>query len=250
MEISRAQVRTEEDVDLSKGAREVEPTFAELKAYVAADDAGAGAAAADPAADPAAGGAAGGGRSRRRVRGGAAGGAADGGSLASDLVARISQELKAGPDKVREAWDARFTCVATLRDGVMEKPPTYYSPHTANYGKGSWLREGVQQVQAAQGPKQPGAQQGVVTAANKDDAKLYPEFSDDPEVWWKAQAPATKLDILRAMAAEKLFRVKQVVPKPCGECGGRGSIQRFNDAAPRRCPMCRGLKQLTGIIYE
>jgi hypothetical protein len=76
----------------------------------------------------------------------------------------------------------------------------------------------------------------------------YPELSDDPEVWWKVQSHETKQRILRAFAAEKIFKVKEIKGQNCKECAGKGYI--VTGSEPVTCTVCRGLKTMVVVIYE
>jgi tetratricopeptide (TPR) repeat protein len=155
------------------------------------------------------------------------------GGLGGDLVHRISRTLDIPPGEVRKIWADRFHQTAVVRDGQLQKSPVYYSKHIINYGKGSWLREGTAQGRGHNAPQH-----------------VHPEYSDDPDIWWTAQYPETKAAILKAMAVEKIFKVKGYKHRACPECGGRGVVSGNGGAAMARCPNCRGLKVLTAVIYE
>lgn len=169
------------------------------------------------------------------------------GGLGRDIENRISEALNITPAEVREIWDARFKQTAKYDDGALVKSPIYVSPHTVSYGKGSWLRQGVTQAQGAQAGHRGQRNQ----QQRQQPQNVHPEFSDDPDTWWLAQYAETKFDVLKALAAESLFHVKNLKYRPCGECGGTGMVNVWNGGAGMmRCPLCRGLKALTTVIYE
>jgi hypothetical protein len=167
--------------------------------------------------------------------------------LGGDIVKRISQTLSITPKEVREIWEDRFRQTAVYRDGELVKTPIYISKHFANYGKGGWLRDGVSQAGGGAG----GGRRGVNRGGQQPQAQqqVHPEFSDDPDTWWMVQYTETKLAILKALAAENLFKVKEMRNRACPECGGKGGISSANGTAIR-CPFCRGLKVLTTVVYE
>lgn len=166
------------------------------------------------------------------------------GGLGGDIVKRICHALSITPKEVREIWDNRFTQSAVYRDGELVKTPIYVSKHFAHYGKGSWLREGVSQSGGGGGGRRGGNRGG------QQPQRVHPEFSDDPDVWWQVQYTETKLAILKAMAAEQIFKVKELKNRACPECGGKGAVSASSGAAAIRCPMCRGLGVLTTVIYQ
>jgi len=206
------------DVDLAKAHHSSDPTVTELKTYVTDAENG----------------------------------------LGKDILNKISETLRLDPEKVKGIWEGRFAQTALLRpDGSLEKTPTYISIHQAYYDKGSWLREGAmvqpaKDAQAKAGNGRMNARGEAVdqTQQDKELIKRFPELSEEPDVWWSVQRSETKAVILRAVAAEKLFRVKEVKGKPCPECAGRGAIITNNAAGYMVCPYCRGLKLLYQVFYE
>ncbi|MBI3830871.1 MAG: hypothetical protein HY291_15230 [Planctomycetes bacterium] len=265
LEIRAKDILSIQDVDLSKSFRAIEPSFAELKAYVT--DANAG--------------------------------------LGKDIVSRISQLLKIDEQKIKDTWAGRFNRTATYEEGNLVHTPVYANLHSAFYSSGSWLRDGAQFAPNGNGGaggrnnggrngggrnggsggnsgssgsggtggsglggftsggnnggRNGGNNGGRNGNANGNNAqeeqdKLFPQNSDDPEIWWRVQSGETRLSILRAFASEKLFRVKEPVSgKVCPECGGKGGIEvTGNDSQLTmvRCPLCRGLRLLTVINYE
>ncbi|MCZ7645056.1 MAG: hypothetical protein M5U26_07195 [Planctomycetota bacterium] len=226
--IPAKDILTKQDVDLSKSARAVEPTFAELKQYVTDAQGGIG----------------------------------------KELIAKISARLKVDEAKVRDAWGGRFNQTAEYKDGQLVKSKTYVTLHEAPYGKGSWLRDGVQAVQAnpqgqGQGRNQGGRNQGGrnnntggqnggsnLVAAEQE---VNPDDSDDPEIWWKGQSSNVKFNLLRGMAVEKLFKVKDIKGDRCSQCAGKGYVEiwdGYGSLSQYRCPTCRGLTALFRVFYE
>jgi hypothetical protein len=166
------------------------------------------------------------------------------GGLGGDLVKRISDTLSIKPSEVREIWNTRFKQTARYEDGELIKSPLYVTKRYAHWGKGSWLRDGVTQA------RNPASRRRGRTSRNQQQQqRIHPEYSDDPNVWWLAQYGETKFAILKAMAAEKLFRVKEYKHRVCPECGGRGAVWS-GGGNNMRCPLCRGLKVLTTVIYH
>lgn len=227
-EIDAKDILSVQDIDLSKSFSTKTPTFAELKAYVT-DKAG---------------------------------------GLGKDIVTTIAQKLRVEEQRVTDVWEGRFNRTAKYVNGQMEKSPIYTSLHKAYYGKGAWLRDGVQLLNAPNqgtsrntgrnsgGNTSRNSGYGTNTARTDGDKPAYvnPETSDDPEVWWGAQQSDVKLHTLRAMGAEKLFRIKEpVTGKPCPSCGAKGVIEIWDAFGTRRwerCPTCRGLCILPEIFYE
>jgi rubredoxin len=213
IQIPRKDILTILDVDLSKGIRMADPTFGGLKAYVT-----------DPS-----------------------------GGLGKDIVARISDTLKIDEAKVREIWESRFVQTGTYDSGDLKKTPIYTTLHEATFSKGGWLREGMSMADPTAGqPKVPRPRRFAAGSNNQQNQqKLNPDFSDDPEVWWKIQVPETRFCVLKAFAAEKLFRVKEIRTKPCPECGGAGVLRVWGGVTDYAvCPSCRGAKVIFRVIYE
>lgn len=215
-EVPRETILSVEDVDLSRAAGKRDPTFAELKAW--AND----------------------------VQNG----------IGKDIVDRICLALKADRHRVLEAWRDRFRSVTRIDEaGQYIRIAGRATRHRAFYGKGSWLREGVVQVPISTLVPGYEPQKASGYARTRRPRWVDPELSNDPEVWWKAQRWRTKVNILLAIASEKLFRViKPLTGKPCQECGCKGYRTvvdlRKNEIRYVRCPCCRGLKLLTVIQYE
>ncbi len=79
------------------------------------------------------------------------------------------------------------------------------------------------------------------------------EETDDPGIWWKSQTSSTKLKVLRAMAAEKVFKMYNKTDLSCPTCSNKGvigaSVAGGNESI-QRCPTCRGSGLLYKIIYH
>jgi tetratricopeptide (TPR) repeat protein len=214
IQVPRADILTMTDVDLSKAARTVNPTLAELKAYVT-----------DAA-----------------------------GGIGKDVAMRISQVLSLDEAKIREIWDGRLAQTAVYEAGTLKTTPCYATLHTATYGKGSWLRDGVSLPQAQGQTNLPRRNQRTRYGAQTqtDPQNVPPEYSDDPEIWWTVQSAETKANILKAMCAEKLFKVKEVIQRPCHECAGTGVITIWSGGTTELvpCPACRGLRVTFHLLYR
>ena len=216
--IAGKDVMSVQDVDLSKGVREVSPSWDELKAYVT-----------DTGSDS---------------------------GLKGQLVARIVEVTRAKKEKIREIIDDRLKRTATYDAGKLTMSPLYASYHDASYGKGSWLREGVRPMPIEQrntGQRSYGVRnnsRGQSTYAFNPQEDEHPDLTDDPNVWWRYQATETQLGVLRALAAEKLFVVESVQEQNCPGCGAKGVIATQGSDQMQRCPTCRGIGKLFKIVYK
>src|SRR5205823_6601452 len=127
--------------------------------------------------------------------------------------------------------------------------------------KGSWLREGSKPMANPDNNKNVskhkiervrsgnGSYTWKVTAEPQKDEE-NPDTTDDPLIWWKYQVPETRLNILRGMMAEKVFKrvdapgVTNPIKISCPTCGNAGIIKVTGiggNEAPIRCPDCRGI---------
>ncbi|MBE7463366.1 MAG: hypothetical protein HS116_07665 [Planctomycetes bacterium] len=193
VEIPRAEIVSTQDIDLSEAHHTVAKTYDELRQYVTDAE----------------------------------------GGLGKDVIVRIAKVLGSDEAKVRDAWQGRFNQTAAYENGQLVKSKVWASVHETSYGLGGWLREGstyLQEKQAQQALTQAQNPQRPRTTGNNPnnasnlvpaDAQEDPAESDDPNVWWTAQRSETQVEILRAMAAEKLFRVKQVHTVKRGEYRGK-----------------------------
>jgi len=71
---------------------------------------------------------------------------------------------------------------------------------------------------------------------------------------WTVQSLEVKFDILKALAADKLYIKKRTEYKACQTCAGEGILKVIpssgGETTEETCPTCRGLKNLTSIIFE
>ncbi|MCZ7649535.1 MAG: zinc finger-like domain-containing protein [Planctomycetota bacterium] len=155
------------------------------------------------------------------------------GGLGKDLLKRIAQALRSKEERVKDAWEGRFNRTAKYDGTQVVKTPIYTTLHTADYGPGAWLRDG--------------------SGVPEPEGNTFADNSDDPEVWWRAQPSGVREQVLKAFAAEALFRVKSQFGDTCSQCGGRGVMEIFNtqgSTAYTRCPACRGRGAARVINYE
>jgi tetratricopeptide (TPR) repeat protein len=223
IKIMRRDILSVTDVDLSEAVKQIDPTFSELKKYVTDKN----------------------------------------GGLTKAIEQKISDKLKLDPNVVKKIWDSRANQegVYNPTTGAVEKTEKFSSQHYANFGKASWLQDGVKPVKQQNQQQRPqgynitrrGNQVQVQQQQNQQQ-ETPPEFSDDPDVWWTVQTMDTKYDALKALAADKLFIKKRTEYKACPTCAGAGTIRTIpsDGGEPREdtCTTCRGLKNLTTIIFE
>ena len=205
--IQSKDIMSVQDIDLSSSAREIAATYDDLKDYVT---------------------------DKNRPDG-----------LKMEMVARISQLLKEPEAKVKEIFDARLSREGVYKNGALVVSPNYTGLHDALWGRGSWLRDGSKIAAAPQMPKPTQRQMRVavqtgqkVQQPSEDD---HPDTTDDPAVWWKFQEATTQLGILRAMASEKVFDVKETTKQACQQCSAKGEINVSSPAGimtATRCPTC------------
>ena len=200
------------DVDLAQSATQVAPAFDTLKSYVSGS------------------------------------GPED---LKGEMIARICQVLKQPKAKVQEIFDNRLAKTAVYEGGRLTSTDIYATNHSAAYGVGSWLREGSKpgpvpendaQNGLANSPFAPGTQ-GWRQAQQQQAQQQKDDPMDDPNSWWLAQTGDTQLAVLRAIAAEKVFTVKQITKVNCPNCGGTGYLTIHGGSSPTlaRCPVCRAI---------
>lgn len=217
------------DVDLSKSAKEIEPTYEQLKEYVT-------------------------------------GTGPDG--LKGDMLARIAKLTKQPESKIKEIFDGRLKQSARYEGGNYEADPRYVSLHDANYGISSWLRDGarpgpIPQNPNAQQPRQTRIRvngQNITLNNNQNQAQQPnpdedPNLTDDPEVWWKFQSNDTRLNALRCLMAEKVFKKKddKVTETTCLNCRGQKNLlvnSPTGTLEPIRCNQCRGIGVWYKFIYQ
>jgi hypothetical protein len=224
--IRAADVMTVQDIDLAVGAKEVTPSFDELKTYVT-----------DLSSD-------------------------DG--LKKQMIVYIAKLLKNVPeDHIREIFDKRLEKTATYEGhGRVQISKNWAVMHDAFYGKGSWLRDGAKPLPSPFSQLQPRVNglnwwqrvnnqvQQQQNQVNLQDST--PEMTDDPEIWWKFQDLPTHVAILKAIMAEKLFSAEPPISVPCKQCNHKGtiSVQGPDGYIDIRCPACRGLGEFYKIRYK
>jgi tetratricopeptide (TPR) repeat protein len=210
--IRAKDVMTVQDVDLSIGAKEVNSGWDDLKAYITDTGSPNG--------------------------------------LKGQMLSRIASILKKKPLEIRAIFDTRLSKTGVYEDGQLQMTKTYVTDHSSSYGKGSWLREGTRFMPS------PAAGGGGRRANNNNnnnnnnnqpapDPDENPDLTDDPAVWWRFQNMESQLAILRAIAGEKVFSIKEdVIKRPCPDCGAKGTITVIGPGGKPievRCPSCRGL---------
>jgi tetratricopeptide (TPR) repeat protein len=222
LSINMKDVASIQDVDLSQGVREVNAGYDELRKYV--EDTGS------PT------------------------------GLKSEMVARIATLLNIPQNDVRGIFDNRLEKTASYDNGDMVASKTFVTTHDASFGRGSWLRTGsrptawVQLGNQGNQPIRRDPNTGILRAiSNQPDPDVNPDATDDPAEWWKFQNSETQLAILRALMAEKVFRVINEQKPSCPNCGGGGTIPVVapgGQTVAQRCPMCRGIGNLWKIMYR
>jgi hypothetical protein len=217
--IPNREIASIDDVDLSTGVREVPLSFDDLKDYIT---------------------------DMRRSDG-----------LKAQMIMRIAKTLRGAgvtEKNVRDYFDGRLNHEGHYEDGHIISEPVYAFIHDANYGTGSWLRDGAKILPLS--PDNPVAtlrpknSRNVPYTAEKPTEN--PETSDDPNVWWTNQSADTQFSILRAMAAEKVFSAK-VVEERCNDCAGTGTVivpGPGGHPITYRCSHCRGLRVLFRLTYQ
>lgn len=180
------------------------------------------------------------------------------------MIARLAQMLKQPEAKVKEIFDNRLERTGKYENGDLKMTTTFATLHDAYWGKGSWLRDGSQPAQVKQidnpqnvkgnrkNDKNNNNGGGLQTNAQTD-PKDNPDLTDDPLVWWKYQDSTTQMEVLKAMAAEKVFGAKEVLKSGCPTCHGTSEVPAYNSSgtlSTQRCPNCRGMGFLFRIIYH
>lgn len=135
-------------------------------------------------------------------------------------------------------WKERLVAVIKWDDRGKRQELPAFSYHEANWGPGTWLREGA----PAAGPAAPGGS----------------SVQTDPERWWKSRPFQVRYQVLRAMAAEALCKVDKVMTPRCPACGGAGGDGVVGPGTgpgrlttrTRACPTCRGSGSFIKLRYR
>ncbi|MHC5055651.1 MAG: hypothetical protein ACYTKD_13155 [Planctomycetota bacterium] len=182
------------------------------------------------------------------------------GGLTADILTELEEEFrkygtKDNPvtqESIKEMWDNRLTWVITITQGGTEKTGRVYSFHEAEYKTGTWLREG-----AAIAPGGGGDGGGRGGRGGRGGNTGNSGVETDPEKWWQKQPFDVRANILRAIAAEALCDVQNVIKKRCPTCGGTGFSKQLGgtasgnlSAGARLCPTCRGMRFFVKIRYR
>jgi hypothetical protein len=173
------------------------------------------------------------------------------------MLANVAKRLKVSVKEVADLFDTRTVANGKYNGDHVVSDPKFSSFHDATYDKGSWLRDGAKplplipdsgDVRTLHPRNSRGGAYGPLAKPVED-----PELSDDPNIWWANQSTETKFNILRAFAAEKVFKAKDVIEQRCTDCGGAGTVTVSGPGGhpvTYRCPRCRGVKVLYKILYE
>jgi tetratricopeptide (TPR) repeat protein len=152
-------------------------------------------------------------------------------------------------EEITGYWDDRLRDVVTITAEGKRRTMPVYTWHQASYSKGSWLREGgagAAVVTAGEGRRQ-SSRRGSSSA-----------LEADPEKWWEQQPHELRYQILRAVAAEALCDVQDIIRYACPACSGKGGIQQISvgvrEGRPvtgyKVCATCRGSGKLVKIRYR
>lgn len=227
------------DIDLSVAAYQAYPNYDELKEYVAGAD-----------------------------------------GLKAEMCRKISQVVKIPATDVQKIFDNRLAREARYEDGKLDFTNNYATFHDAEYGTASWFRPGAPKpmkyivYQNNANPNGSSAnrygQNGTNNGGNGSNRngnnnnrnqrnpnsqkeEESAEETDDPAIWWKSQTENTKFKFLKALMAEKVFKIDHDTKISCPTCGNKGMIGQTvaggNEGA-QRCPTCRGSGVLYKIIYH
>jgi hypothetical protein len=177
------------------------------------------------------------------------------------MIAKISKSLKRPEAEVKDIFESRMNREGTYENGKLVKSDIYVTGHEANYGRGSWLREGAKPAplrpnQTPQAPRNRQTtyrnRQGIPNTPRLPDPDENPELTDDPAVWWKAQTIETQVAVLRAFMAEKVFK-GTAKPIRCPNCSGKGEVEVMGQGGNLeaiRCSACRGIGAWYKIQYK
>ncbi|HEY3324882.1 MAG TPA: hypothetical protein VGP72_30800 [Planctomycetota bacterium] len=188
--------------------------------------------------------------------------------LKAQMVAKIAKVLRSPEAKVKEVFDGRLAQEQVYEGGVLTSTPLYATFHDAAYGAGTWLRDGMRPGPRTQGNVNNNNQNNNRNWNNRGnnnnnnnqikppDPDEMPDTTDDPNVWWKFQNTETQLGVLRALAADKVFKVRleDVKKIACPSCRNIGYLPgkdpANNTPIMERCPLCRGIGVLIKLSYR
>ncbi len=217
------------DIDLSIATKQADPTYDELKEYVTGSD-----------------------------------------GLKAEMCRVISKVVKMPSADVQKIFDGRLAKEMHYEDGRVSYSNNYASFHDADYGISSWIRPGAPKPmkyivynnanQGGNGNKNGNNGRNAFNNNNNNNQKLIQqqqeetaEETDDPAIWWKTQNMETKHKFLRALMAEKVFKMDHDTKVSCPTCANKGmvgmNVAGGNEGA-QRCPTCRGSGVLYKIIYH
>lgn len=179
------------------------------------------------------------------------------GGVTADIVAALEKEYgkygttenPVSQETIKDMWENRLTWVITYTERGIVKTGRVYSFHEAEYKTGSWLREGAAINQAAGGGGNRRGGRGGNSGNNG--------IETDPEKWWQSQRFDVRANVLRAIAAEALCDVQNVINKRCPGCGGTGFSKQIGgmasgnmSAGAKICATCRGMRLFVKIRYR
>ena len=219
------------DIDLSVASKQADPSYDELKEYVTGSD-----------------------------------------GLKAEMCRNISKVVKMPSADVQKIFDGRLAKDMHYEDGRVSYSNNYASFHDADYGIASWIRPGAPKPMkyivytnnsnpqgssanrygnnGRNGNNNNNNNNQKQTALQQEETA---EETDDPAIWWKTQTMETKLKFLRAVMAEKVFKLDHETKVSCPTCANKGmvgmNVAGGNEGA-QRCPTCRGSGVLYKIIYH
>ncbi|MHC5054293.1 MAG: hypothetical protein ACYTKD_06205 [Planctomycetota bacterium] len=160
------------------------------------------------------------------------------GGIAADILRGLELEFRKYSTRdepitqqlIKEYWDGRLASKTTVMPRETVRTDAVYAIHEADYGTGTWLRQG-------QGRGSPGRR---------------PRARTDPEKWWRSQTYEVRIRVLQAFAAEALCKVTAVRKRGCGGKGVRPRIgvASARAAAAQTCSACRGLGYAVKVTYR
>ena len=165
------------------------------------------------------------------------------GGISRDVALKVAKIYNITEEVSKEMWQQRLKKTYFIKGGDVDSKDRYYSFHQADYGKGSWLREGAEATVDI--PNQGGG--------NRNQQQPSGDASTDPEEWWKVQKRETRVKVLRAICYEALMEVTRTHKVTCGNCGGKGFITRKNqigESSVILCPRCHGVRVDYRIIVR